>query len=518
MSMLQAGESLQLGRYRIKGQLNQGGMSTVYLATDRNLSERAVAIKENIDSSISAQQQFQHEAALLARLTHPNLPRVTDYFIEPSGQQYLVMDYIAGDDLRQIIRKLRQPLAEADVLTWINQVMDALVYMHDWIDPETGEATPIIHRDIKPGNIKRTLDGRVVLVDFGLAKYQANHQETQVGARAVTPGYSPPEQYVGGTDVRSDVYALGATLYMLLTGEKPPDAPLIANGTPLPTPRQLNAQISRNTERAILRAMQLKPEDRFQSIRAMQRALLGHETTHTIRPGGSTATGKFNQRWGSTLWFAGIAGLLVIVVVLVAERTWFNSQLPPNVSTQTVIPTLGTAAPISTQASAEEGPQTAQANLTAPTGLSPANSLVAYHDDGQTFTIMLPPGWRQNSINERTFFVAPDQVVQVFVQPVPTLEPSDTPQKLLQRFVDNGGLPYENIQAVGDGQNRTIGVYTGHEERFKGSYFGTPITIRLIALTEQGHGYLLGAIIVSNQEPIVNAWLDNALNSFTINK
>jgi hypothetical protein len=109
-------------------------------------------------------------------------------------------------------------------------------------------------------------------------------------------------------------------------------------------------------------------------------------------------------------------------------------------------------------------------------------------------------------------------VVQVFVQPVPIVDPGDTAQKLLQRFVDSGGVSYENVQAVGSGQKRTIGIYSGYEERFRATTLGTPLTIRLIALTEQGHGYLLGAIIVSNHEPLVNAWLDKALDSFTIAK
>src|SRR5690242_10709672 len=123
--MLESGQYLQQGRYRIKERLNQGGMGTVYLATDRNLSDRLVAIKENSDSSAEAQEQFQYEAVILARLTHPNLPRVTDHFVEPSGRQYLVMDYVGGDDLRQILNKHGGPLPEADVLTWTAQVMDA---------------------------------------------------------------------------------------------------------------------------------------------------------------------------------------------------------------------------------------------------------------------------------------------------------------------------------------------------------------------------------------------------------
>ena len=279
--MLDAGHELQHGRYRIEAKLSQGGMGTVYLAIDRNLANRAIAIKENADTSPETQQQFQREAAVLARLTHHNLPRVTDYFIEPSGRQYLVMDYVPGDDLRQIVLQRNGPLSEAEALTWIEPVMDALVYMHSWIHTETGQPSPIVHRDIKPANIKRTPNGRTVLVDFGLAKYQSG-EGTLVGARAVTPGYSPLEQYAGGTDTRSDVYALGATLYFLLTGARPPDAPAIANRTVLMPPQKLNPHISRNTEKVILRAMQLHAADRYQGVHEMHAALFDTDTFPTV--------------------------------------------------------------------------------------------------------------------------------------------------------------------------------------------------------------------------------------------
>jgi len=270
---LEIGYQLQQGRYVIQEGLGQGGMGTVYLATDRNLPGRLVAIKENSDASHPAQEQFQHEAVMLSRLTHPNLPRVTDHFIEPSGLQYLVMDYVEGDDLRTILEERGAPLPEAAVLEWFGQVMSALEHMHNWIDPATRRPTPIIHRDIKPGNIKRTPNGRIVLVDFGLAKYEAGGEGTIAGARAFTAGYSPVEQYTGGTNVRSDIYALGATLYALLTGQKPPDSPTLAAGARLTPPRQLNPQLSRNTERVILRAMQVQANDRYQSIAEMRDAL-----------------------------------------------------------------------------------------------------------------------------------------------------------------------------------------------------------------------------------------------------
>ncbi|MFN8444463.1 MAG: SUMF1/EgtB/PvdO family nonheme iron enzyme [Caldilineaceae bacterium] len=272
--MLEADHQLQQGRYRIKEPLGRGGMGTVYLATDRNLSDRLVAIKENGDSTPEVQQQFQHEAAVLARLTHPNLPRVTDYFIEPSGFQYLVMDYVIGEDLRQIAQRKSGPLPETDVLRWMSKVMDALEYMHGWVNPETGMSSPIVHRDIKPGNIKVSPNGQVVLVDFGLAKYLSS-EVTQVGARGATSGYSPPEQYTGGTDPRSDVYSLGATMYMLLTGQRPIDAIQRVNGEVLAPPSQLNPTLTPKCERVILRAMQNRPNERYQTAQQMRAALLG---------------------------------------------------------------------------------------------------------------------------------------------------------------------------------------------------------------------------------------------------
>ena len=327
---LETGYQLQQGRYVIQSMLGQGGMGTVYLAADRNLPGRLVAIKENADASQSAQEQFQHEAVLLARLNHPNLPRVTDHFIEPSGLQYLVMDYVEGDDLREIQQQENNPLPEALVLGWIEQVMSALEHMHNWIDPATRRPSPIIHRDIKPGNIKRTPNGRIVLVDFGLAKYEANDEATVAGARAFTAGYSPIEQYTGGTNVRSDIYALGATLYTLLTNQRPPDAMALASGARLTPPRQLNPQLSRTTERVILHAMQVQADARYQSITAMRDALLNRRAAANSRSTPitqqreytlSTYTKRTNRRAGNAfIWIGGVLllGLLAVGIALSA--------------------------------------------------------------------------------------------------------------------------------------------------------------------------------------------------------
>lgn len=330
---LENGYQLQQGRYLIQSVLGEGGMGTVYLATDRNLPGRLVAIKENADATQAAQAQFQQEAVMLARLTHPNLPRVTDHFVEPTGRQYLVMDYVEGDDLREVLRQQGGPLPEPLVLAWIEQVINALEHMHNWIDPATRRPSPIIHRDIKPGNIKRTPNGRIVLVDFGLAKYESDEEPTVVGARAFTPGYSPVEQYSGGTNVRSDIYALGATLYNLLTGQRPPDATALAGGAPLAPPRQVNPQISRNTERVILRAMQAQESERFQNVRAMHDALLNRRSDATDRVPAtqprseytlSTYTKRTERRTsGLIAWLVG----LLLLALLAAGLRWSTPLL-----------------------------------------------------------------------------------------------------------------------------------------------------------------------------------------------
>jgi hypothetical protein len=318
-------------RYKILRLLGQGGMGAVYLAEDINLPGRQVAVKENFDPSAAAQDQFKREALILARLRHQNLPQVTDHFIErASGRQYLIMDYVEGDDLETLLAQ-RGPLPETEALNWIAQVLDALEYMHFWVDPTTGQAAPVIHRDIKPANIKVTPQGRVMLVDFGIAKYQTG-AGTQTGARAASPGFSPVEQYTGGTDARSDIYAVGATLYCLLTGQVPPESPAIAAGTPLPPPRKLNPAISPNTEQVILRAMQIQATARYQNVRELRRALVG--TTIVQAPqrtcaacgAGNKTTARFCQSCGAPLvairplvlksvaaWSAagGLAGLLL---------------------------------------------------------------------------------------------------------------------------------------------------------------------------------------------------------------
>jgi serine/threonine-protein kinase len=252
-------------RYRIVALLAQGGFGAVYRAWDLNL-KNPVALKENLSISAESIKQFTLEARLLANLRHENLPYVIDYFSLPDQGQYLVMEFIEGDDLQAMVDEAGGALPKTQVIAWMNQVCNALEYLH-------AQQPPVIHRDIKPANIKISKGG-VKLVDFGIAKVYDPTGRTTVGARAVTQGYSPPEQYGSGrTDTRSDVYALGATLYTLLTGSTPLDSLQRQLGQPLTPPRQANPALSLAEEQVILQAMELEAGGRFQSVRAFKNAL-----------------------------------------------------------------------------------------------------------------------------------------------------------------------------------------------------------------------------------------------------
>lgn len=264
---LEAGTILK-HRYRIEGVLGQGGMGAVYKAFDINLGV-SVAVKENLFTTEEYARQFRREATILASLRHPNLPRVTDHFVIEGEGQYLVMDFIQGDDLREQLER-EGPLGEDEVLPWFLQICDALAYLHN-------RKPPILHRDIKPGNIKIMPDGRAILVDFGLAKVVEKGGATTTGAKAMTPGFSPPEQYgTGRTDLRTDVYSMGATLYATLTAAIPEDALERAMGREdLTSPRKRNPQLSMGITRVILRALSVRPEDRYQSVTELADALKG---------------------------------------------------------------------------------------------------------------------------------------------------------------------------------------------------------------------------------------------------
>jgi serine/threonine protein kinase len=253
-----AQDTLLNNRYRIQYKLGQGGMGAVYLARDIAL-DHDVAVKANLSPAAESTNQFLREARLLAALRHPNLPRVTDYFIL-DGVQFLVMDYVPGRDLDSLLKEQgRQPLER--VLAWAGQIGSALTYMHR-------QTPPVIHRDIKPGNIRLSAEGQAILVDFGIAKALPSDQVTETAVHGYTPGFAPPEQYGGmRTSAQSDQYALAATLYTLLAGQKPADAIQRALDQAVLTPLATYApEVPPAVQAAIERALSVRPEMRFPSV------------------------------------------------------------------------------------------------------------------------------------------------------------------------------------------------------------------------------------------------------------
>jgi hypothetical protein len=261
-------------RYQILEPIGRGGMGAVYKALDLRL-RAVVALKQTLLTGEVVRRAFEREAQLLAGLRHPALPKVSDHFTEAAGQ-FLVMEFIGGADLGKLMSQRAGPFPTADVLHWADVLLDALEYLH-------GHSPPIVHRDIKPQNMKLTDRGEIILLDFGLAKgvaAQATRPGTTSSIFGYTPHYAPLEQIQGtGTDPRSDLYALAATLYHLLTAAPPPDALTRAaakineDPDPLVPADQLNPDVSPAVAAALARAMAQKPDQRYSSAAAMRAGL-----------------------------------------------------------------------------------------------------------------------------------------------------------------------------------------------------------------------------------------------------
>jgi serine/threonine protein kinase len=275
MPML-APDTLLQKRYLILRQLGQGGMGAVYQARDERLGS-TVVLKKTFFSEARLLKAFEGEARLLANLRHARLPLVMDYFIEGDGH-FLVRQFIPGQDLEGVLCERQQsglgPLPLDQVLLWADQLLDALEYLH-WHEP------PIVHRDIKPQNLKRTPEGNIVLLDFGLAKgAAAGMSQASPSLHAYTRAYAPLEQIQGaGTDPRSDLYSLAATLHHLLTGQTPPDAVTRATALvkgepdPLQPANELNSRVPGAIAAVFHRAMAQNPNQRPPSATAMRQAL-----------------------------------------------------------------------------------------------------------------------------------------------------------------------------------------------------------------------------------------------------
>jgi len=332
---LSAGTVLQ-GRYRITARLGHGGMGAVYEASDERLGTR-VALKQSFCIEERLRTQFQSEARLLASLSHPALPRVTDYFVD-GGRNFLVMQFVEGVDLAEILLTQPGPLPRDRVVAWADQLLDALVYLH-------ARDRQVIHRDIKPHNLKLKPDGNIALLDFGLAKERTSlslsESESVFG---FTRRYAPLEQILDeGTTERSDIYALGATLYHLLTGIKPPDAEIRASALsqsiadPLLRADAVLPVVGEPLATILERALALRAADRYESALDFRMALAGlgrvdgAEVFERIEPGDETIVLNRSRATSRTLII--VAGLIAVVGVWAMFHFW---KTPADAQMQTV--------------------------------------------------------------------------------------------------------------------------------------------------------------------------------------
>ncbi len=317
------GECLR-GRYAIVGKIGQGGMGAVYLAEDQRLKGRRVAVKviqlNTTTTSATAGEALTNEARMLAQLDYPTLPRVSDFFTADTLENtplVLVMDYIAGQDLGEVVKEARRKgrfLPPSQVLAWAETLCDTLTYLHL-------QEPPVLHRDIKPANIKLAPDGTLRLVDFGIAMQNDPADEaTMTQARGLgSLPYMPLEQYgtdLSGNDPRADIYALAATLYHLLTGQQPLSAQeRFLQPARFQPPSALVAGLDPHIERAIMRGMALKPEERPASAEAFKAELIRGEITGTS-PALQSPLG-WREAVYANRWTVTGAIVLMLVAVLV---------------------------------------------------------------------------------------------------------------------------------------------------------------------------------------------------------
>ncbi len=272
-----APNTLLQNRYLIVHLIGKGGMGEVYLAVDQRLGSAVAVKRTKFSEDEILGNAFEREARTLARLRHSALTKVSDHFIEQENQ-FLIMEHISGDDLAKRLEINQKPFPLSWVLFWADQLLDALSYLHS-------HEPPIIHRDIKPQNLKLTDDNNIILLDFGLAKNSVGMNNLTTGGSTgsvvgYTPHYAPMEQIRGtGTNPRSDIYSLSTTLYQLLTNIVPPDAlsraDAVLSGTedPIQPISDINPEVTKAVSDVILKGMSVSQDRRFAAAADMQKEL-----------------------------------------------------------------------------------------------------------------------------------------------------------------------------------------------------------------------------------------------------
>jgi len=413
---LKQGQILQ-GRYYIESEMKKGGGGTIYCASYYLNRSYYYAIKENSHSDNESRKQFITEAGLLMELNNSNLllPKAIEYF-EENGRQYLVMEFIPGTNLDGLLTS-KDKLTELETLRYIDQICDTLECLHS-------RDQPIIHRDIKPQNIIITLDGNAYLVDFGLSKIHSS-QQTNIGGRGVTPGFSPPEQYSNkGTDHRSDIYALGATLYNLLTNQILPEPYQVKKQV---SPRKFNSQISPHVEQAILKAIALKPEQRFQRVSDMKNAL------HTPLPFWQQPS--LIRSFGITVT---VLTLMSIIGVLIFSPDYPPASAPTVTSIMVSVTSI-TSRPTSNPTVALPSP-TSSVNQTIPSPtVEPMTTKI-------TTSTPLPQLTRSQD-------TATPEPIPIDILPtlISTLLPTNTPERTVENVeipVDKSAMVFENLSGT----------------------------------------------------------------------
>ncbi|MCD6344623.1 MAG: PQQ-binding-like beta-propeller repeat protein [Anaerolineae bacterium] len=280
--LLSVGAQLQ-DRYKILGVIGVGGMGAVYKAQDLRFPnvQRLCAVKEMVNTTTDPQvrkiilRNFDREASILATLSHPAIPQVYDYFTA-GRRSYLVLEYIHGQDLEAILTGAQGFFSETQVVTWATQLCDVLFFLHNH------KPRPIIFRDLKPSNIMLDEQGRIRLVDFGIAKlFQSGTKGTMIG----TEGYSPPEQYRGVAEPRGDIYALGATMHHLLSKQDPRlEPPFSFHERPI---HKTNPTVSPELMKILDKSLEYDINKRWGSAEEFKRALLSLPSARGL--GGSGA-------------------------------------------------------------------------------------------------------------------------------------------------------------------------------------------------------------------------------------